>query len=745
MAHYIRYFIVIISFLASMTAYAVDHILCHLTNAGIPAQVQAGQIYSNTYTCQNTYPASFPAVKLAGHVLGQSANTALSGTCTGNNLASGASCQFILKINLQKAGSVSFYLQVSVGSQYYLNLPQVTTSVNPVSGITWPGSASGLAQVDDNGVGSGFYIPDATDSSGHPVTYTFQLSGVGSVTGNQHGSFSLTAIDSANPGTITVTANADDAAPVVGTPIPIAVNKIPAKVIAFYNNSTETIYPVIEAPILSPVDPWLQAGFLITDTATYTFQSTKIHRAYVNATNGIPPGQKVLVSVPFYSELVGNPSGGNVPDQYVDWWNAMRIYIYDVQSNLINQYNADSANPVTLFTAGPGCISGPVCSGPLSVFSSTTGVPTNDPQQLTEYTFADVVTSVGTPYPIDYTHVDYDYSGVDQIYLPVAMEPYGSSLVGYTGTVIDLLTFRNNMGTFLSDTGWPVYSGLPYPRIPGAYNVVVNNPQLTEPEKTNTSNAFLAWWNTCFTSVADPLHSQCLQVNDLFQKNYNVCSAGSPTQLDLIQHIYGWVSFTSCGLNPLASTPGADYPASESAYHTLQYAFHPDYTGDFNPYVQLVHTALGMNVYAYSIDDAVGNINTIGDGVVIAVGGGTGLSNPLQYDTNKITTVGPGTPPPGSPDPVFTRFGVCSSSASTGLLARGAPFSFQLADNKYPCEITLQDSNDVLYHFTVLSAAPFTNPPTSNYISCVNGDNWCAAVTIDFNTHLNIGTPVPTA
>lgn len=51
------------------------------------------------------------------------------------------------------------------------------------------------------------------------------------------------------------------------------------------------------------------------------------------------------------------------------------------------------------------------------------------------------MTSAGVPYPIDLTQVDYDYSGVDQIYLPVAMEPFGTSLVGYTGTVVDLTTF----------------------------------------------------------------------------------------------------------------------------------------------------------------------------------------------------------------------------------------------------------------------------------------------------------------
>ena len=744
MAKHIRYFIFIISFFIAITGYAVDHITCNLSTNGIPQTAQAGQEYANIYTCTNTYPQSFPSIQLTLLTRlhsGVIASQRVSGSCASAPLASGQSCQFNLAVTFQQ--SLSFGVDITVGSLYYLTMGEVRSTVNsqPSAVISWPGFNSGVALADSSGNGGGSVIANATDSSGHTVTYVFEvIAGPGTVVGSQNGSFSLSNVTSST--VIRVTATADDALPVVGTPITVQINNIPVKVIAFYNNSTETIYPVIEAPILTPSDPWLQAQFQITDLVTYPFASTRIYRAYVNSTNGIPPGQSVLVSVPFYTDLVASPAGGSVADQYIDWWNAMRIYIYDVQSALIQQYNADSANPVTLFTPGPSCLPGAVCSQPLNVFSSALGVPGNAPLQLTEYTFANVVTSVGVPYPIDTTHVDYDYSGVDQIYLPVAMEPFGSSLVGYTGTVVDLVTFRNSMNEFLTDTGWPVYSGLPFPRIPGAFNVVSINPDLTQPEKDNTTTMLETNWTNCVTNPAAQNHAQCVLVNDMFQANYTQCfGAGSPTLLELIQHVYGWVAFTgACGLNPLASTPG--YAAAETAYHTLQYTFNPNYAGDFNPYVPLVHNALAMNVYAYSIDDAVGNINTIGNGIVIAVGGGNGLSNPLQYDTNSITTVGPGTPPP-SPAPIFTKFGVCSSTASSGLLARGAPFSFQIPANQYPCEITLEDSNGVLYHFTVLTPAPFATPPTSNYISCAVGDLWCAAVSIDFNTQVNIGTPVP--
>ncbi len=40
-----------------------------------------------------------------------------------------------------------------------------------------------------------------------------------------------------------------------------------------------------------------------------------------------------------------------------------------------------------------------------------------------EYTFADAVTKNGLPFTITLTGVGYNISSVDQVYLPVAMEP----------------------------------------------------------------------------------------------------------------------------------------------------------------------------------------------------------------------------------------------------------------------------------------------------------------------------------
>src|SRR5262249_38674359 len=146
-------------------------------------------------------------------------------------------------------------------------------------------------------------------------------------------------------------------------------------------------------------------------------------------------------------------------------------------------------------------------------------------------------------------------------------------------------------------------------------------------------------------------HTECMLNKQLFEKNAQACGI-SVTPRQLIQNLYGWISF--CPQVPLDQTlPKEDFNAAASAYYSLQYSFNPGLAENFNPYTQLIHEALKMNVYAYSIDDAVGNINTLGSGLVISIGGGRGLSNSLQYKKADITTINPGTPPPGSEDPFF--------------------------------------------------------------------------------------------
>ncbi|MFA5488767.1 MAG: hypothetical protein WC284_06040 [Candidimonas sp.] len=144
-------------------------------------------------------------------------------------------------------------------------------------------------------------------------------------------------------------------------------------------------------------------------------------------------------------------------------------------------------------------------------------------------------------------------------------------------------------------------------------------------------------------------------------------------------HIYGWVPFNEgcgAGANPLADTqipdldpsqPPWDHARIQSMYiHDLQYNHQdPDVRNDpkqvFNPYVQLIHDDLEMNAYAFSVDDAVGFMSELGDGLIFTVGGPKGLENQAQFDYAGGFTLAIGVPE-GLPQnkPLIKWYGVCS-------------------------------------------------------------------------------------
>src|SRR5690606_13601550 len=92
------------------------------------------------------------------------------------------------------------------------------------------------------------------------------------------------------------------------------------------------------------------------------------------------------------------------------------------------------------------------------------------------------------------------------------------------------------------------------------------------------------------------------------------------------------------GANPLLDTkiPDWDHAKIQSMYiHDLQYN-QPNVNNNldlvFNPYVQLIHSDLQMDAYAFSVDDAVGFMSELGDGLIFTVGGPRGLENEKQFN-----------------------------------------------------------------------------------------------------------------
>jgi hypothetical protein len=119
----------------------------------------------------------------------------------------------------------------------------------------------------------------------------------------------------------------------VGQNLPVPAP--PIKKITIVNNSAGKIYPVLSIGIkLGNPDLWMQAQFVsdFPNKNPYPpFPTTLVYRAYINEKNGIPPKHSVQITVPFFTQLkqVTASNIGVNSDQFIDWWNAARVYLFD--------------------------------------------------------------------------------------------------------------------------------------------------------------------------------------------------------------------------------------------------------------------------------------------------------------------------------------------------------------------------------------------------------------------------------
>ena len=189
----------------------------------------------------------------------------------------------------------------------------------------------------------------------------------------------------------------------------------------------------------------------------------------------------------------------------------------------------------------------------------------------------------------------------------------------------------------------------------------------------------------------DAMKANMALVKDFFAENHkqylalygnHACQdSAPPPQLaafkywEAIKHIYGWVPFNEgCGAaaNKLSDTkiPGYDHAAIQGMYiQDLQYNYrqsavqaNPKLT--FNPFVKLIHDDLGMSAYGFSVDDAVGFMTELGNGLVFTVGGVQGLENPQPFNYTDGFSLLLGAPQGMAPNqPLIKKYGVCALNA----------------------------------------------------------------------------------
>ena len=255
-----------------------------------------------------------------------------------------------------------------------------------------------------------------------------------------------------------------------------------------------------------------------------------------------------------------------------------------------------------------------------------------------------------------------------------------------------------------------------------------------------------------------------MDVKTLIIRNYinyaNLCRGGATViplnDFTAIAHVYGWTPFNeNCPVgatgNLLQNTPipgGGSYADNNFAlYQQVKLEFDqlnnnsPQLTGgdyNFNPWVNvLIHGpnfVNAPNVYAYSVDDAVGNLQSEGGGFIIDVGSSQNLCSgttpcgnqnaagppvnvQLSLNFTKSTNIN------------FTNYGLCqyvpgdiNSDKTINTLAT----SFVLNPNApQQCPIFLVDNQNPpqLYTFTISKAPNQTQPP--EFVPCQGGTPNC--------------------
>lgn len=212
----------------------------------------------------------------------------------------------------------------------------------------------------------------------------------------------------------------------------------------------------------------------------------------------------------------------------------------------------------------------------------------------------------------------------------------------------------------------------------------------------------------------------------LFPPTGTTCTGTPVTLTDdlLISHVYGWTSFVEAVEDKKGCAPTANLLENTSTFYSannyteyakvkklfdeLHYEKLVDQKYPFNLWVRFIHNAKYVgapNTYAYSVDDAVGNVQADALGFIIDVGSTKNLENKLPAIPPINVNIG------GTNQGVsFTDYRLCQDLPSRNRKVNPLFLSFIVnANDPASCPIFLLDSKGQKYTFTITQKPPF-NP-----------------------------------
>ena len=378
------------------------------------------------------------------------------------------------------------------------------------------------------------------------------------------------------------------------------------------------------------------------------------------------------------------------------------------------------------------------------------------------------------PIALNVTQADFDVSYVNVAYIAAAMGPYKNNQSGYVGSPLLISQFLPKLLAFQKKFNWPTFIDLdgtkaPISKLPSTLELLarlsgVNAPTDLTPAPSWPTNVWApiqtirtdwaTYSSTCqhspqgFTTFCDAI----LDVRDLFNANFKqyqalfaagTCSGKPVTETPdrIIAHVYGWGPWTEAAVdsagkptgtgcsptaNLLENTPG--YAANDFTlygevkleFDKLNYGKYSNAPYAFNPWVQFIHgdailpDQLGMpGVYAYSVDDAVGNLNVEAQGYLIDIGSTKHLENQKRATPPVNISLGYSSEAPVR----FLTYGVCGNDPSQQKPVNPANPQFIIsATDPENCPVFLTDNKNPpqTYTFKVTAPPPFTLIPTAD-------------------------------